>query len=515
MSQEQLTNPAIEQNITALQQAGVLDAQGRAHDTQGHFVTAEEQNEIISHGDQILSGLNSEGVRHPGEVAREKAEEQRQLARNEALHRFNEADKNGLVPEHAAGPDYRKATGLSHEDVQRLGFKSFSELATTARERRAQEEKLEAEQRAHDEYRAKAEDAAAAWRKDADALRDSRSPHTAELRDKLEGATYKERLEMGGQLGIQRAKKAAEIADAKHQAGQKRHVHVSEPSEAAKKSQAETVAALRAHARGLRPGEELTRVDDKDTAYDEAAAIAASHVPSDEFTKVHEAARWSNMNRRERARAKFARAVVSAHLALTSKEYRQNIGRRRKAAGAVMGVVAVAAVGVGFYLAAKNGHGISEAASLTASPSKGGGSGVGQAAAEIARKAAEAAGSDAAGEVARKTAEVAAKAQRVQELGVVNVPKGGTYIDTIGQWTAARGVKMSGAQSTEMYHHLVQLFPDGNFFTEAGESYSMGVGEFGINKSGTYHVRPEVMAAIAQKAQEMGLDAEDILTKLK
>ena len=65
-----------------------------------------------------------------------------------------------------------------------------------------------------------------------------------------------------------------------------------------------------------------------------------------------------------------------------------------------------------------------------------------------------------------------------------------------------------------MYHHLAQLFPDGNFFTEAGESYSMGVGEFGINKSGTYHVRPEVMAAIAQKAQEMGLDAEDILTKL-
>ena len=308
MSQEQLINPTTEPDITALQEAGILDAQGRAHDTHGHFVTTEHQREIIAHGNQILSGLNSEGIRHPGEVAREQAAAQRELARNEAMDRFNTAEKRGQVPEHAAGPDYRKATGLSHEDVQRLGLKSFSELATSARERKAQQEeaarlkkeasdarharleKLLEQQRERNNRNAIAENAAGEWRKEADKLRDSRTPHAAALREKLEGASYKERLEMGGEFGIQRAQQAAEGADKEHQSGTKRHVHVNEPSVATKRSQAETVAALRAHARGMRPGEELTRVDDKGTAYDEAIGINAIHVPTDEFTQVHEAA---------------------------------------------------------------------------------------------------------------------------------------------------------------------------------------------------------------------------------
>ena len=298
MSQEQLINPTTEPDITALQEAGILDAQGRAHDTHGHFVTTEHQREIIAHGNQILSGLNSEGIRHPGEVAREQAAAQRELARNEAMDRFNTAEKRGQVPEHAAGPDYRKATGLSHEDVQRLGLKSFSELATSARERKAQQEeaarlkkeasdarharleKLLEQQRERNNRNAIAENAAGEWRKEADKLRDSRTPHAAALREKLEGASYKERLEMGGEFGIQRAQQAAEGADKEHQSGTKRHVHVNEPSVATKRSQAETVAALRAHARGMRPGEELTRVDDKGTAYDEAIGINAIHVPT-------------------------------------------------------------------------------------------------------------------------------------------------------------------------------------------------------------------------------------------
>lgn len=54
------------------------------------------------------------------------------------------------------------------------------------------------------------------WREEADKFRDARSPHTTVLREKLERATYKERLEMGGELGIRRTQEAAKAADDKN-----------------------------------------------------------------------------------------------------------------------------------------------------------------------------------------------------------------------------------------------------------------------------------------------------------
>jgi serine/threonine protein phosphatase PrpC len=303
MSHEHPLTSQIEPTVTVPQEAGVFDALGRADDQHGEPVSPEQHQAIVDNAEVILGGLNSEGVRHPGEVAREEAEAARQAARGEVMDRFNTAEKRGQVPEHAAGPDYRKATGLNHEQVQQLGFKSFSELATSARQRRAEQEEaarirseasasrrarledllgkqrerndaaarqrraeqeeaarirseasasrrarledLLGKQRERNERKATTAQNAIEWRKEADKLRDARSPHTAVLREKLERATYKERLEMGGELGIRRTQEAAKAADDKHRASETRHVHVAEPSEAVKESHAATVAALR------------------------------------------------------------------------------------------------------------------------------------------------------------------------------------------------------------------------------------------------------------------------------
>ncbi len=881
MSHEHRSTPQVESTFSALQEVGVLDMKGRAHGPHGKFVSPEQHQAIVDNAEVILGGLNSEGVRHPGEVAREKAEAERQVARGEVMDRFNTAEKRGQVPEHAAGPDYRKATGLNHEQVQQLGFKSFSELATSARQRRAEQEEaariksvasasrrahledllgkqrerndastrqrraeqeeaarikseesasrrarledLLGKQRERNERKAMTKQNAIEWREEADKFRDARSPHTTVLREKLERATYKERLEMGGELGIRRTQEAAKAADDKHRASETRHVHVAEPSEAAKESHAATVAALRDFQKasnvaarnanktqeavsdstvekkpqidpsipmtevvniifgpskaehdspevqdsvvspvdgqidptrvsgvdgdtfrapashealskfGIRSavaekpapghGEDVHIVDDelgvygvldgmgghenaritaetaRDAIYDSikveveqhgefATVIAASDALTRAFgfarfaisaaglgegsttaavaipvktaegtylvyrsagdslikiyrdgevldvnqdqslpdqgdklthymgeatvgsyddygtyllkegdkifigsdgitgdwkgqtivkrnrrTGVYEEvqmpdqritdAEWADAFGQPDPQASANRLVEISHkdyddrTAVVLDYVRENkvdpqdaaqypwdddfnqllqgvsrpvnipaplpgpqdkrfdqvrtflanvgrrtndgfvdalswLSRRRKVAYAV-GALAAVGVGAAVWNSLRQGDSAT-VAGLTYEPKTGAGSG--ELAATVAQKAAE-------------------KAQLLQELGTVNVPKGGTYTATFGEWTSAHGLSLSEPQHTDMYNHVAKVFPDGNFFIEPRESYLIKPGEFGVSRSGIFHLRPEVMAEIANKAREMGLDVTELLKKLK
>ena len=881
MSHEHRSTPQVESTFSALQEVGVLDMKGRAHGPHGKFVSPEQHQAIVDNAEVILGGLNSEGVRHPGEVAREKAEAERQVARGEVMDRFNTAEKRGQVPEHAAGPDFRKATGLSHEQVQQLGFKSFTELATAARQRRAEQEEaarikseesasrrahledllgkqrerndastrqrraeqeeaarikseesasrrarledLLGKQRERNERKAMTKQNAIEWREEADKFRDARSPHTTVLREKLERATYKERLEMGGELGIRRTQEAAKAADDKHRASETRHVHVAEPSEAAKESHAATVAALRDFQKasnvaarnanktqeavsdstvekkpqidpsipmtevvniifgpskaehdspevqdsvvspvdgqidptrvsgvdgdtfrapashealskfGIRSavaekpapghGEDVHIVDDelgvygvldgmgghenaritaetaRDAIYDSikveveqhgefATVIAASDALTRAFgfarfaisaaglgegsttaavaipvktaegtylvyrsagdslikiyrdgevldvnqdqslpdqgdklthymgeatvgsyddygtyllkegdkifigsdgitgdwkgqtivkrnrrTGVYEEvqmpdqritdAEWADAFGQPDPQASANRLVEISHkdyddrTAVVLDYVRENkvdpqdaaqypwdddfnqllqgvsrpvnipaplpgpqdkrfdqvrtflanvgrrtndgfvdalswLSRRRKVAYAV-GALAAVGVGAAVWNSLRQGDSAT-VAGLTYEPKTGAGSG--ELAATVAQKAAE-------------------KAQLLQELGTVNVPKGGTYTATFGEWTSAHGLSLSEPQHTDMYNHVAKVFPDGNFFIEPRESYLIKPGEFGVSRSGIFHLRPEVMAEIANKAREMGLDVTELLKKLK
>lgn len=189
--------------------------------------------------------------------------------------------------------------------------------------------------------------------------------------------------------------------------------------------------------------------------------------------------RWARV--RNRAHKAYRATVMT----LTSAEYRRSISKRRKIMAPLLGVAAIAA-GVGVIMMMRRGEDVSSIVQ----------GGTDQATAEAARKAAE-------------------KAQRLQELGVTHVSKGEGYIHDVGDWFASQGVKTNSHQRTELYNYLATAFPDGNFFTEAGESYVRKAGDFGISAPGTFHYRPEVMAALTQKAQEMGLDVSDLLKKLK
>lgn len=191
------------------------------------------------------------------------------------------------------------------------------------------------------------------------------------------------------------------------------------------------------------------------------------------------------------------RAYESLVMTATSPEYRKNIPRRNKVLG---GIATLGVIGVGSWLAisaARNGGG--DVSGLVRPPS-GGGAAPGSATTEAAQRAAEAA--------ARKAAE---HAQGLQELSATRVNPGEGFIQNIGEWLGARGVKASGSQSEALYDHLRSAFPDGNFFTEANSSYAMPSGNFGIaGEAGQYHWRPEVLAEIARKAHDMGLDTESL-----
>lgn len=189
--------------------------------------------------------------------------------------RINEAIDNGSLNEFSAGPDYREATGLSREQVMARGHKGYKEVveaakdhkaaqetaaATKQAERAARRERLEgllaaqalrnADKARIADFHASNRERAQKWRKEADALKDARSPKTSALRDRLKTMSYKEKLELGGEQGIARLQQAAEKADEKHAAEEVRYHHVHKPSQKSLESQAATVAAIKEFNRG-------------------------------------------------------------------------------------------------------------------------------------------------------------------------------------------------------------------------------------------------------------------------
>jgi hypothetical protein len=207
--------------------------------------------------------------------------------------RINEAIDNGSLNEFSAGADYRKATGLSREQVMARGHKGYKEVveaakdhkaaqetaaATKQAERAARRERLEgllaaqalrnADNARIADFHASNRERAQEWRKEADALKDARSPETSALRDRLKTMSYKEKLELGGEQGIARLQQAAEKADEKHAAEEVRYHHVHKPSAAALENQAKTVAALKEFQREMVAGAEQS--NDRVNTYDPA-----------------------------------------------------------------------------------------------------------------------------------------------------------------------------------------------------------------------------------------------------
>ncbi|MGB4967857.1 MAG: hypothetical protein WBO35_06685 [Candidatus Saccharimonadales bacterium] len=212
--------------------------------------------------------------------------------------RINEAIDNGSLNEFSAGADYRNATGLSREQVMARGHKGYKEVveaakdhkaaqetaaATKQAERAARRERLEgllaaqalrnADNARIADFHASNRERAQEWRKEADALKDARSPETSALRDRLKTMSYKEKLELGGEQGIARLQQAAEKADEKHAAEEVRYHHVHKPSAAALESQAKTVAALKEFQRANLASSEQTNDEEKPKDVDAAEGL--------------------------------------------------------------------------------------------------------------------------------------------------------------------------------------------------------------------------------------------------
>ncbi|MCA9327261.1 hypothetical protein KDA14_01910, partial [Candidatus Saccharibacteria bacterium] len=189
------------------------------------------------------------------DAARTEREQALSQARDAAVNSMAKALRRGKITEHSAGPDYIKATGLSHEDVMRLGFKGFAGLAEAGRERqaeqaerKAQRAELAAKQAAQEERNA----AAVAWRAEIDAAKAGRDAAA----DRIEGISYKQKLENGGELGLKRNPdlaaelRQAAVAQAEaegHDVSDEkpRYHHVRKPSATQLSEQAKTVEALK------------------------------------------------------------------------------------------------------------------------------------------------------------------------------------------------------------------------------------------------------------------------------
>lgn len=200
----------LDKRIDALKEAGVLDGAGLLHEPgTGHFATASQREQVIAHADQILDRLDGSQVVDQGDLARQTQQAEREAARKKAVLRMARALTNGKISEYSAGPDYIKATGLSHENVQRLGFSGFADLADAGRaknaeraERQARIAELTAKQAERNERKA----AARAWRDELDANNAARDAGAK----RVEGITYRLMLGHGGELGLKRNPELAE-----------------------------------------------------------------------------------------------------------------------------------------------------------------------------------------------------------------------------------------------------------------------------------------------------------------
>jgi hypothetical protein len=153
-------------------------------------------------GKKVAAIREPKGERAARERAEQKAEkekltaeEERTKAREEAFERvsaFYEKPERAT----AAGPDIRKATGLSHQDVLRLGFKSYTELENAAVDWKL-EQVAEAERAAK---KAAADKREADYQAELQAHRDKR----AAAAERVEKLSYAEKLKLGGEFALNR-----------------------------------------------------------------------------------------------------------------------------------------------------------------------------------------------------------------------------------------------------------------------------------------------------------------------
>lgn len=207
-----------------------VDARERAHRPNGAIMSNHERDLIESHQEQISEGLGgfdtAQEKQEADARAEAKAAEQDALneRRTTAMQKLNDAVKTGTVTEFSAGGDYVKATGLSHEDVQALGFNGFGELKSAALAYGAEQEAADAQALAKaakelekTERREAAKEHADTWRAEVDAMQGKLLPEAP-----AEELSFAEKLRRGGELGVKReqelATKAREKAEAEARA---------------------------------------------------------------------------------------------------------------------------------------------------------------------------------------------------------------------------------------------------------------------------------------------------------
>lgn len=217
-------------------------------------VSAQKLHDSYFNNEQAEASAAETG--NDGSAAAEKAAEEaaaKQLACDEALDTLNKLVEDGKTLD---GPTLSKA-GIGFMKQQELGFGSFDVMKQAATEKAAKAAEAQRVKEYHEANNAKAE----AWKAETAAWRDGRQT-TDERVEKLvdgsaavEGLSYKERLEQGGELGVKFqqehsklsredaiAQAAAEGHDVSHT--ETRHYKVAR-NEAAEARAAEMAAALK------------------------------------------------------------------------------------------------------------------------------------------------------------------------------------------------------------------------------------------------------------------------------
>lgn len=238
---EQASHPNPD-HLLPMEQLVNADAQGRAHRPNGEMMSNYEREQIEAHQEQISEGLGGHETAELKQATdaadAEKAAEADMLQahRTIAMKSVNDAVAAGEITEFSAGPDFIKATGLSHEDVQALGFNGFGELKSAASVYQAEQQTAdaaalaEAEQSYDKTKRQEAADThAKQWRAEIDeakAARDQKEIDRKEanldavvehgqavlardkaekaVEDRVEQLSYAEMLKRGGSVGQKR-----------------------------------------------------------------------------------------------------------------------------------------------------------------------------------------------------------------------------------------------------------------------------------------------------------------------
>lgn len=159
---------------------------------------ATEQGKKVA---QVREPKAERTARERAEQEKETAERELTKAREEAYSRVAAFSKKP-EREHAAGADIRKATGLNHDDVQRLGYGTYADLEKTALAWQATQDKIAQREAAKAESKKREE----AYQADLQAHRDER----AAAAKRVEQLSYAEKLKRGGEIGLRRQPGLAE-----------------------------------------------------------------------------------------------------------------------------------------------------------------------------------------------------------------------------------------------------------------------------------------------------------------